>query len=263
MNALLVPGAPAAMSTREIAELTGKRHDNVMADTRKMLVDLHGEDRLLSFQDTVERPNPSGGGALTSVVYMLPKRETLILVSGYSLPMRAKIIDRWTELEEKALPGVPRTFAQALRLAAEQQEEIEKQQALIEHQKPRVAFAEAVGASENDIKVGVAAKELGIGPRKLWAFLKDAGILMQNSLPYQQHIDAGRFRVVPVPYTAPDGEKRTRPETRVTGKGFTFLQQRLACGTDPPRNPARGEASVIGPTEASVKTTQLSHKELP
>ena len=87
------------MSSREIAELTGKRHDNVMRDTRAMLVELYGEGRLLKFEGTVERPNPSGGAPITSPVYHLPKRETLILVSGYSIPLRAKIIDRWQELE--------------------------------------------------------------------------------------------------------------------------------------------------------------------
>ena len=40
------------MSTREIAELTNKRHDNVMRDTREMLLELYGEEGILSFEDT-------------------------------------------------------------------------------------------------------------------------------------------------------------------------------------------------------------------
>ncbi len=40
------------MTSREIAELTDNRHDNVMADIRKMLVELYGEGGVLTFQDT-------------------------------------------------------------------------------------------------------------------------------------------------------------------------------------------------------------------
>jgi len=111
---LVKAGAIQTMSSREIAALTGKRHDNVIADIRKMLVELHGEARLLSFQGTVERPNPSGGAPISSTVYLLPKRETLILVSGYNVQMRARIIDRWQELEAQA--AAPINPAQLSRL---------------------------------------------------------------------------------------------------------------------------------------------------
>ncbi|OYX67697.1 MAG: hypothetical protein B7Y95_22505 [Rhizobiales bacterium 32-66-11] len=114
------------MSTLEIADLTGKRHDNVVRDTRVMLAELHGEDRLLSFEGTVSRPNPSGGAPIPSKCYDLPKRETLVLVSGYSIEMRARIIDRWMVLEEEvrqprpaAIPTTAEAFAQAFRMLAD------------------------------------------------------------------------------------------------------------------------------------------------
>jgi phage antirepressor YoqD-like protein len=103
MNQVALP--EKTMSSREIAELTGKEHRNVMRDIRTMLVELYGEDRMLTFEQTVERPNPSGGAPIRSPVFMLPKRESLILVSGYSVPLRAKIIDRWEELEREKRQG--------------------------------------------------------------------------------------------------------------------------------------------------------------
>lgn len=89
-----------SMSSLEIAELTGKEHRNVLRDIRNMLTELYGQDHPLRFEQMVTRPNPSGGAAIPSTVFMLPKRETLILVSGYSVKARARIIDRWLELEQ-------------------------------------------------------------------------------------------------------------------------------------------------------------------
>ncbi len=82
------------MSSREIAELTGKRHDHVMRDARQMLIELYGENDLPKFGGVYK-----GGNGEDRPCYHLPKRETLILVSGYNLTMRARIIDRWQELE--------------------------------------------------------------------------------------------------------------------------------------------------------------------
>lgn len=96
--------SPLTMSSREIAELMGKEHRNVMRDIRNMLTELHGEGGVLSFEHTYT--NPQNGQEYP--VFMLPKRETLILISGYKLALRAKIIDRWAELEsEKSTPAAP------------------------------------------------------------------------------------------------------------------------------------------------------------
>ena len=120
------------MSTREIAELTGKRHDNVVVDTRKMLQELYGEQGLLTFQDTYL--NEQNGQQYP--MFALPKRETLILVSGYSLPMRAKIIDRWQELEAKVQK--PMTQIEVLLASVQMLADVEKRLVATEQQSKEV-----------------------------------------------------------------------------------------------------------------------------
>jgi hypothetical protein len=88
------------MSSREIAELTGKNHADVMRDIRTMLEQL--EVGASSFAGSyMSEQNKS------LPLFNLPKRECLILVSGYSVRLRAKIIDRWQELEPRATQHTP------------------------------------------------------------------------------------------------------------------------------------------------------------
>lgn len=81
------------ISSLEIADMTGKRHGNVLTDIRTMLNGLEIDE--LKFQsiylDTNNRDKP---------MFVLPQREALILASGYDVKLRAKIIDRLQELED-------------------------------------------------------------------------------------------------------------------------------------------------------------------
>ncbi len=92
MNKLVNIDFNLTMNSLEVAKLTGKRHDHVLADIRKMLDELGIQPTPFSGvykdQQLIDRP-----------CYNLPKRETLILVSGYSIELRSRIIDRWQELE--------------------------------------------------------------------------------------------------------------------------------------------------------------------
>ena len=92
-NIVALTNQPATMSSVEIAELTGKDHRNVLRDLRELekqgVIDLLSFEQIEKFANNRER-----------TIYRLPKRETLILTSGYSAVQRAAIIDRWLALEE-------------------------------------------------------------------------------------------------------------------------------------------------------------------
>ena len=81
------------MSSLAIAELTGKRHDHVMVDIRKMFDEL--EIDLLKFQEIEKFANNRG-----REVFNLPKHECMVLVTGYSAKLRSAVLKRWQLLED-------------------------------------------------------------------------------------------------------------------------------------------------------------------
>lgn len=91
---------------------------------------------------------------------------------------------------------------------------------------PKAAFHDAVVAATNAQTVQEVAKVLNMGPNRLFAFLRDEEMLMSGNLPYQQHIDAGHFRVVEKQFTR-NGETQTYTQTLITGKGLALIQKRI------------------------------------
>jgi phage regulator Rha-like protein len=88
------------MTSKEIAELTGKNHADVMRDIRN-LQDQVGTESIFALSFIInELPN---GGSKQLPMYSLDKKQTLLLISGYNALLRLKIINRWEELENKNL----------------------------------------------------------------------------------------------------------------------------------------------------------------
>lgn len=96
--------APLTMSSREIAELTGKEHRNICRDIRSMLEALGLG--VLSFEQT--RIEPQNGQMYAC--FSLPKDLTITLVTGYSIPLRHRVVTRWMELEQQTLALKPTKF---------------------------------------------------------------------------------------------------------------------------------------------------------
>lgn len=209
-----------AMSSREIADLTGKEHKNVLVDIRSMLDSLgdHSAEFSAQYKDGTGRTLP---------MFNLPKRETLILVSGYSVALRAKIIDRWQELEAGA-SNTPQTFAQALRLAAEQAELMEQQRAQLEIAQPKAAALDRLSLADGSVCITNAAKDLQVQPKKLFAWLQSHKWIYRRLggkgwLAYQDRIQSGHLEHKVTTVERGDGTEKVVEQVLVTPKGLTTL----------------------------------------
>ncbi|RYG56137.1 MAG: hypothetical protein EON56_04615, partial [Alphaproteobacteria bacterium] len=127
-------GGEVTMTSREIAGLVEARHNDIVATIERLF------SKGLLRSSRKSRRELTGGRPTD--VFDLIERDTHLVVAGYSDEHRARVIDRWQELEARVTLAVPQTMAQALRLAADQAERLEAQQLQIEAAKPAVEFVE-------------------------------------------------------------------------------------------------------------------------
>ncbi|WP_368301795.1 phage antirepressor KilAC domain-containing protein [Kluyvera sichuanensis] len=184
------PGFPA-MTSLEIAGLCEKRHDNVMSDIRNMLtlLNIQSPEFLGDYRDDKGRSYPC---------FHLPKDLCLTLVSGYSVILRKRIIDRWLELEQLNQPKVPQSFSEALRLAAELEEQKQQLKDELAVAAPKAEFVDRYVTATGSMTFRQVAKLLNAKEPEFRLFLLDNHIMYRLSnvlTPYHQHIEAGRFEV--------------------------------------------------------------------
>lgn len=219
------------MSSREIAELTGKRHDNVVRDIEKMLAE-NQIDRL-----KFEGVYLDAKGEQRKC-YNLPKDLTITLVAGYRSDLRLKIVRRWIELET-ATPqiAVPKTMTEALRLAAELSEKndillntVAIRQRELAEAAPKVAALDRISTADGSYGLTEAAKILQVKPKALIAFMATSQWIYRrnnakNWLAYQAKIDAGYLWHKIATFTDLNGEEKTRDTVKVLPKGLAKLAQ--------------------------------------
>lgn len=128
--------------------------------------------------------------------------------------------------------AVPKTFAEALQLAADQAKQIEEQERQLAAAKPKVIFAETVEASTNSILVGQLAKLMAqkgakIGQNRLFKWLRENGYICtrngNKNYPTQRSIEQKLLEVIERTVTKPDGSALSTFTTKVTGKGQVFF----------------------------------------
>lgn len=215
MNHKLTLVKQLTMTSREIATLTGKEHKNVKRDILLMLVELELDP--LSFEriylDSLNREQTE---------YLLTRELTETLLTGYSAKLRLAVIKRWREMEDGETQ-VPKTLFSALRLAADQAEEIERQSEQLAIAAPKVQFVDTFVTTIGLKGFREVAKLLGANEARFKEFLLEQSIFYRLNgalTAYQQHIDAKRFEVK---LGISDSNERSFTQTLFTPKGVNWI----------------------------------------
>lgn len=138
---------------------------------------------------------------------------------------------------EKAWNSPEMVMKRALEIANQQVENLKLQNAeqikVIEGQKPKVLFADAVTASKTSILVGDLAKLIkqnghDVGQKRLFEWLRDSGYLIKRkgsdwNMPTQRSMEQGLFEIKESTHINGDGVNVTTKTPKVTGKGQVYF----------------------------------------
>jgi len=223
MNITLTQTAAPAISSLDIAAITGKNHADVMRDIRSTLeqAEIGLSKFASSYRNAQNKDQPC---------YLLPRRECDLVISGYSVKYRLAIIDRWQELEAKQSFQIPQTMSEALRLAADQADTIAQQSEQLAIAAPKVEFYDTVTESSDVCQLAVAAQvaKLSFGRNTLFQKLRELGVLItggeRHNMPKQAYVTSGLFtvnqRTIENPKT---GEPIIIHTTYATQKGIAWI----------------------------------------
>lgn len=221
MSALSI--VPITMSSREIAELTGKRHPDVKRDIEKLMLDL-GEDvsRFAHiYLDTMNREQTE---------FRLDRELTETLLLGYSAPLRRKVLARLRELEGiLANPAVALNNPATLRsILLQNVEKVIALEAQVSELRPAQEALMRISTADGSLCVTEAAKALQMRPKDLFQWLRQNGWIYRRpgaayDLGYQSKTTAGLLEHKVTTVLRADGSEKVTEQVRITAKGLTKL----------------------------------------
>lgn len=228
MNTLVAPSNTVTMSSREVADLTGKQHHHVVRDIKHNLAELKLDASKFGciYLDASNRKQTE---------YLLPPDLVMTLLTGYSVPLRHRVVTRLHELESVSRHVViPQSLPEALRLAADLADRNGELQRLVSDQAPKVAAIKRLAAASGAICITDAAKQLGVAPSQLFAWLEQHRWIFRRHgckrwVAYQPRITSGHMthKVTALKPDPETGIDRAAFDPMITPKGLTRLAELL------------------------------------
>ena len=211
------------MTSMEIAEITGKRHDHVLRDI---------QDEISKLEAAGISTEPKFGVrervGLTGIImyFELTQEGVLQLAARYDAVVRAKLIEKVTRQQ---------TMTPQLLIAAaliEAQKMLDQKDEQIQIMAPKASSFDTFMSAVGNLSIEETAKTLNIpkvGRNKLFEILVFKDIITKNGNSYrakQAYVNAGYFVHKQVPIKKGDVTER-RTQVFVTPKGLDWLSRKL------------------------------------
>ena len=225
MFTITTANLPMTMTSKEMADLTEKRHDNV-----KRTIET------LANQGVISRPHFEDGeksaNGVVEKLYRIGKRDSYVIVAQLSPEFTARLVDRWQQLEDQAKPLhlVPQSLPEALRLAADLAEQKAQAEAALAVAAPKAQALDRIATADGSTCITDAAKVLQARPKDLFQWLQANQWIYRRPgcaswLGYQQRVQQGLLEHKVSTVTRPDGGERVIESVRVTRKGLARLAE--------------------------------------
>lgn len=168
----------------------------------------------------------------------IPEGDVYRLITSSKLKSAQKF-ESWVfdevlpSIRKNGLYSLPKTFSEALQLAADQAKMIEEQQKVISIQQPKAEYYDSFADSSKLIEIGHLGKVTGIGSRNIFPLLVGKKIIYKKTVDgisyYEPYYDYEKyFKSVERTFCNPEGETKHRPQLYLTSKGFIHFQTLLS-----------------------------------
>lgn len=223
------------LDSREVAEMVGKEHKNIIRDIRGYLV----EFSQLNFEPSdffIESTYKNERGKVYPCYLITKKGCEFIahkLTGVKGTEFTAKYINRFHEIEGIIQSHIPQGKELLALAVLEAQKTIEEQTSKIEEMKPHAILGQAITSANTSILVGDLAKILrqnGIdtGAQRLFEYLREKGYLIKRkgtdwNLPTQRSMEMGLFEIKESVHIDGNGCNKISRTPKVTGKGQQYF----------------------------------------
>ncbi|MFD1471564.1 phage antirepressor KilAC domain-containing protein [Companilactobacillus mishanensis] len=226
-NLVIMKDQQVVTSSLQVAETFDKEHSKVMRAIEGIAK--NGDTHQMFLKSS--HINDQNGQSYP--MYYMNRDGFTLLAMGFTgkkaLKFKMQYIEAFNKMEDQIKTGgfkIPSTMAEALRLAADQQEQLELM-------KPKAIFADSVATSHTTILVGDLAKIIkgnGVdtGARRLFQWMRDNGYLIKRkgadyNSPTQKSMEMGLFKIKESSHVNGDGVTVVTKTPKVTGKGQQYF----------------------------------------